>query len=392
MSAPRRPASRALAAKTMREPLRDILLDILRRRIAEMVGFGLVAVAALLALALMSWSVRDPSFNHAVDGPVRNWLGWPGAVAADVAIQLFGIAILAVLAPIFAWGLTLIRQRSLDRLFGRFAAHALGVLAASGFASLLPRADSWPLPTGLGGAVGDAIERLPLMIVGASGPAKIAAALAFAIVAIVALHVATARDPEMVRAEAEEEERWRRSGRDDGDLNDEPSKAILVLGALIHGGVVAARGTANAIRRFREGTGRQLAESARRAVESATRDEQSAYALPGGGRISAARQEPRLEPRQEHRHEPRVEPRLEPASYVQPPRAEPVLRREPSFEAVPMSEVAAPVYRRAPPAPEAPPAAEAPPPAGYGAAVAALQQAAKRRLGLLSRTAPAPIP
>ena len=399
MSAPRRPASRSLAPKSMREPLREILMDILRRRLAEMVGFALIGVVGLFAVALVSWSVRDPSFNHAVDGPVRNWLGWPGAVVADVAIQLFGIAILALLGPVLVWGMSLIRHRGLDRLFGRFGAHALGVLAASGFASLLPRADSWPLPTGLGGAVGDAIERLPLMIVGSSGPAKIAAALAFVVVAIVALHLATVRDPDVVRAEAEEEERWRRSGRDDSDLNDEPSKAIIVLGALIHGGVVTARAATGAVRRFREGAGRQLAESARRAVETATRDEQSAYALPGGGRMPAARQD--------GRPEPRLEPRAELGQ-----RQEPVLRREPSF-AEPMSDVVAPVYRRsqavaetaapvhhqpAPPhaaPPHAAPPAAAPeptPPAGYGAAVAALQQAAKRRLGLLSRTAPAPVP
>jgi S-DNA-T family DNA segregation ATPase FtsK/SpoIIIE len=382
----------------MREPIRDILLDILRRRLAEMVGFALAAAVALFALALVSWSVRDPSLNHAVDGPVRNWLGWPGAVAADVAVQLFGLAILAVLAPIFAWGLTLIRHRSLDRLFGRFGAHALGVLAASGFASLLPRADSWPLPTGLGGAVGDAIERLPLMIIGASGPAKIAAALLFAVIAIVALHMATVRDPEMVRAEAEEEERWRRSGRDDGDLNDEPSKAILLLGALIHGGVLAVRGTAHAVRSFREGAGRKIADSARRAVESATREDQAAYALPGGGRLPASQREARLDARPEGRAEPRFEPAARPDAHrtesprTEPLRPDPVLRREPSLEPASMSEVAAPVYRRAPAAaPPAPPAAEAPP-AGYGAAVAALQQAAKRRLGLLSRTAPAPVP
>ena len=90
MSAPRRPAprssaARSLAGKSLREPILDILLDILRRRLAEMVGFALAGAVALFALALVSWSVRDPSLNHAVDGPVRNWLGWPGAVAADVA-------------------------------------------------------------------------------------------------------------------------------------------------------------------------------------------------------------------------------------------------------------------------------------------------------------------
>ncbi len=150
------------------------------------------------------------------------------------------------------------------------------------------------------------------------------------------------------------------------------------------------------MRGFREGAGRKIADSARRAVESATREDQPAYALPGGGRLPASPREPRFEPT------PQQEPQRTESLRTEPLRPEPVLRREPSFEPAPMSEVAAPVYRRAsasvspavaqPQAAPMPVAPEAPPAAGYGAAVAALQQAAKRRLGLLSRTAPAPVP
>jgi S-DNA-T family DNA segregation ATPase FtsK/SpoIIIE len=355
----------------VRESIRDILRDIVRKRFAEGAGLFLLTIAILLALALMSWSVRDPSFNYAVDGPVKNWLGLPGAVVADVAVQLLGVAILAVIIPLGCWGLMLLKTRGLDRIFGRLTGWAMGILAAAAFASLLPRADSWPLPTGLGGAIGDAIERLPLMLIGTSGIAKIAAALLFIIVAIVSLHAAMAGDFAMEGDDAEENARTRRHSDLDEDehRDDEPSRALVLIGAIVHGSGVLARGSMRAVQRFREGTGSRIAEGARTMVERATRDEQAAFAAAGGPRLTPSRQD---------------------ASQ----RREPVITRDA------MSDVAAPVYHRRDPAPaeEIPHAGPSPSAktAGYGAAVTALQQAAKRRLGLVAAepeaAAPAPYP
>ena len=70
------------------------------RRGAELAGLVLIAATAGIALALCSWSVEDPSLNHAAPGPVRNLLGAPGAVAADLIMQLFGVAAIAFLAPV----------------------------------------------------------------------------------------------------------------------------------------------------------------------------------------------------------------------------------------------------------------------------------------------------
>jgi DNA segregation ATPase FtsK/SpoIIIE, S-DNA-T family len=374
MSTTRRPAARSVShIGGARETVRDILRDIARRRFAEIVGVVLVVVAVVLAIALMSWSVRDPSFNHAVDNPVKNWLGMPGAVVSDIAIQLFGVAILAVLAPVAAWGLALMKHRALDRIFARLAAWVLGVFAAAAFASLLPRADSWPLPTGLGGAVGDGIERLPLMLMGTSGIAKIIAALLFAGIAIIALHFAMTRDPASVAEDAEDEARVRRHSDLDEDehRDDEPSRSIVLIGAAIHGAAVTARAIGRSVKAFRDGTGRKIATGARSMVEKATRDDQSAYAMAGVG-----------------------------GSQMPVARREPVLQREPVVSRETMSEVAAPVYQRrgaalfeAEPVPHMPsaPVMESPAKtAGYGAAVFALQQSAKRRLGLL-REEPEPL-
>jgi S-DNA-T family DNA segregation ATPase FtsK/SpoIIIE len=70
----------------------DELRALLRRRICESGGFALIVLAAAIAIALATWSVQDPSLSHATDAPVRNFLGTPGAVGADLLMQLFGLA------------------------------------------------------------------------------------------------------------------------------------------------------------------------------------------------------------------------------------------------------------------------------------------------------------
>ena len=112
MSTARRPIARSVSASGgQRESVQDILKDIARRRFSEIVGVALLVLTGALVVALMSWSVRDPSFNHAVDGPTKNWLGTPGAVVSDVVIQLFGVSLLAVLVPLVLWGAILITHQ-----------------------------------------------------------------------------------------------------------------------------------------------------------------------------------------------------------------------------------------------------------------------------------------
>ena len=57
----------------------DDLRAATRRRLREMIGLGVLGIAALAALALATWSVQDPSFSHATNAPARNMLGLTGA-------------------------------------------------------------------------------------------------------------------------------------------------------------------------------------------------------------------------------------------------------------------------------------------------------------------------
>ena len=160
--------------------LPDDLAGILRRRLREVAGLALLAIAALAGAALATWSVKDPSLSHATAAPVRNLVGGGGAIAADLMMQLIGFASLIVVALPAGWGWRLITHRTLDREGLRLAAWLGGIVLTAGFAACLPRGGAWPLPTGLGGVVGDALLRGPALLLG--GPLAGVSRLTIAVV------------------------------------------------------------------------------------------------------------------------------------------------------------------------------------------------------------------
>jgi len=139
--------------------LSDGLREMLHRRLREIAGVALIVSATLLTASLASWSVQDPSLSHATVNPVRNLLGLPGAITADLMMQLLGLGALALVLPIAVWGWRLTSHRALRREWLRAAVWVVGVLLASTFASCLPASHAWPLPAGLGGVIGDGMLR-----------------------------------------------------------------------------------------------------------------------------------------------------------------------------------------------------------------------------------------
>src|ERR1700723_420794 len=138
----------------------------LRRRLRELVGIALISLAMMAGLSLASWSVQDPSLSHATDSPVHNLLGLPGAIAADLMMQLLGLGSLAFLLPIAVWGSRLLGHRQLSHERLRVLFWLIGAVLTAAFASCLPRTPHWPLPCGLGGVIGYAMLRLPMVAFG----------------------------------------------------------------------------------------------------------------------------------------------------------------------------------------------------------------------------------
>jgi S-DNA-T family DNA segregation ATPase FtsK/SpoIIIE len=115
-------------------------------------GLALLAAAAAALLALLTYSPDDASLNNANLREVGNWLGPLGAVAADLLLQIFGLAAAAFLAPLFVWGMRAVRGKSLKYAMWRLVAWPLGtVTVAAGLGLFAPPAS---LPAGVGGLIG----------------------------------------------------------------------------------------------------------------------------------------------------------------------------------------------------------------------------------------------
>ena len=205
--------------------LPEALRDALRRRLRELGGLALLLVATLLALALATWSVHDPSLSHATNAPVRNVLGVSGAIVADLLIQLLGVAALALVLPIAIWGWRLATHRPLQRERIRLAFCVLAILLAAACTAALPRTPAWPLPVGLGGVVGDWMLRFPALLAGGtlSGLARAAVAIVTGAGTLVCFAIAAGVG-------------WRAGGRHvDDAVDDERERGSISLGWITHG-------------------------------------------------------------------------------------------------------------------------------------------------------------
>ena len=100
--------------------LRLTLSPTRNRRMNEILGVLVLAVAALLLLALASYTPSDPSFDT-VGGqgvtiahlarPAHNWTGLVGAYTADAMLQLIGLAAFFLPLLLVRFGVCWLRSR-----------------------------------------------------------------------------------------------------------------------------------------------------------------------------------------------------------------------------------------------------------------------------------------
>jgi DNA segregation ATPase FtsK/SpoIIIE, S-DNA-T family len=240
--------------------LPDHMSAALRRRVRELAGLGLIALASVGAIALATWSVRDPSLSYATGGPVHNLLGVWGAIAADLLMQLFGLAAIALVLPVALWGWRLFTHRPLDRMRLRLGLWVAGAPLFAGFIACLARPASWPLPTGLGGVIGDALLRLPAWFAGGvlSGMPRLIIALILGIAAFLVLVPACGIGFHAPAGEDAEEE------EEDEESDESAGVMSIVLGWIGHGLLSLRAAIARAIVGFISARSAKPAPAARR--------------------------------------------------------------------------------------------------------------------------------
>lgn len=230
-------------SQSLMDRLPDPVREFLSRRATEITGLALLALTAAVALALATWSADDPSLNNATSGAVRNWLGRPGAMVADLLMQLIGLGVIAILFPPIIWALRLVRFHLFDRGALKLGLWVVGVAATAAVASALPATPRWPLPSGMGGVIGDGLLFGTRNVAGIAGSA-VGSLVGFLYAGIAILAVTAAAgfgfvtDEDPVAEADDADESW-----SDGEerRDDEPGIAVILIGWLAHG-AMALRG------------------------------------------------------------------------------------------------------------------------------------------------------
>ena len=284
---------------------RPSLLPGLIRRQARLFG-GLAVFAGLgfAAVALATWNVNDPSFSNANGAVPTNALGDAGARFSDLVMQFFGLGGVVGLVPAIFWALSLTRDRAFDRRPRRAAAWFGSAWLTSAIFGLFPAPESWPLPNGLGGVLGDMALKIPGAFTGGF-PSGFIAILIGIVLAAPALYLflfgsgligRQAVDPaaEEAAADAADAE------------DDEEEGGWLALGALAHVWFTL-RG------RIRRITGRSSLAQRRMLAE-----DDEPFDLNDGGLVSPVdnrdRWDARVAPRAQAPSDGRREPGFEPAA------------------------------------------------------------------------------
>ncbi|WP_423065726.1 DNA translocase FtsK [Devosia sp. CN2-171] len=211
----------------------------------RLIGAIVLGLVAITLVSLATWSVDDPSFSYASGEPAKNWLGFPGAVIADISFQLFGLGVLTLLVPPALWGWALLRQRAPSRMALRVPAWVAATILSCGLAAFVAAPESWPLPTGLGGLVGQSFTNLATFATGES-PQPVTAVLFAIIIAAptlalfwIAMGLGKVALPDLPKGKANAKTSAKSAAATDEDEPDRDSFFDIILGYAVHMGFSA---------------------------------------------------------------------------------------------------------------------------------------------------------
>src|SRR6516225_5178929 len=134
-------------------------LEMLKRRLLESLGLALLLACSLLTLALATYDPPDPSLNTAVDAAPHNFLGYSGAVLADLLRQSLGFAAFLIPMVLLGWCFRLLLNRPLISLRLKVALLPV-VLVLGAFALSVLDLGTLSQEAKFGGAVGWGLQGL----------------------------------------------------------------------------------------------------------------------------------------------------------------------------------------------------------------------------------------
>ena len=120
-------------------------------------GCVILFVLALIWASILTWSATDPGIARATDARAENLLGLPGAIIADLMLDMLGLSVLVLLlAPMF-WAFEMVLSERVSGLRAKAIYYPISVLALAAALASLPVSAAWPLAHGYGGILGELV-------------------------------------------------------------------------------------------------------------------------------------------------------------------------------------------------------------------------------------------
>ncbi len=160
------------------------------RRLNEIIGMVVLVAAALLLLALASYTPTDPSFNtvgrYVTGRPAHNWTGMVGAYLADAMLQLIGVAAFLLPLVLGRLGICWTRSRPAGSPLAKTIGLAMWVIFAPAAIALLPGSMLWRHSLPIEGTLGRLLADFMVHYLNLPG-----AALVLTLMVAVSLYLAT---------------------------------------------------------------------------------------------------------------------------------------------------------------------------------------------------------
>jgi DNA segregation ATPase FtsK/SpoIIIE, S-DNA-T family len=129
------------------KPIRLVSTPTRNRRLNEIIGMVVLVAAALLLLALASYTPTDPSFNtvgrYVTGRPAHNWTGMVGAYLADAMLQLIGVAAFFLPLVLGRLGICWMRSRPAGSPLAKTVGLGMWVIFGPAAIALLPGTMLW---------------------------------------------------------------------------------------------------------------------------------------------------------------------------------------------------------------------------------------------------------
>lgn len=129
-----------------------------RRRIRQIFGLLIGAMALTIGAVLFSYEPSDPSLNTASYGVIHNYLSWPGAMVADFLLQYFGLAPIIFILATLIWGGSLIAEIRIRHIGAKLSCILVAILSFSIFLAHFPNGSRFLLSRTLGGVIGELVH------------------------------------------------------------------------------------------------------------------------------------------------------------------------------------------------------------------------------------------